>query len=171
MSKMEDDSIVQAYHAEYCRQTGREMACSISLYYHWGLFSREFKQEDIKTVVDHLRKIYKANPSILRSCLRWSWLIQERSHFRDLLPEAKAEARKPQPSEKDKFMASIGKPVAVRDNVKTPAQILAGGIPLPRASGPHSPHPDETAVPPSPIEDGSEGFMKEYQEWKKRLGK
>ena len=124
MSKMEDDAIVQAYHAEYCRQTGREMPCSISLYYHWGLFAREFKQEDIKTVVDHLKKIYVGNPSILRSCLRWSWLVQERSHFRDLLPEAKAEARKKQPSEKERFLASIDKQVPVVDNTQTAAQVL-----------------------------------------------
>ena len=156
MSKMEDDSIVQAYHAEYL-PSDREGDGLLHLpLLPLGTFLRNSSRKTSKIVVDHLKKIYRGSPSILRSCLRWSWLIQERSHFRDLLPEAKAEARKPQPSEKDEFTASIGKPVARESNVKTPAHFGGRHPSSPSIRTPFS-SSGSKCRPPSPIKTVAKG--------------
>lgn len=102
MSEVRD--IAQEYHRAYCEATGLNMKYTFSLYTLWYLFAKEFKAEDLETVVRHLRKIYRDKPDILRACLRLPKLIEDHAMFASYLAEAQAEARKPKKTEKERLL-------------------------------------------------------------------
>lgn len=176
MTQMESDDLLQQYHTEYCKQTGLPLRCSIGMYYPWGLFAKEFALTDIKVVVDHLRRIYRDQPSILRASLRWSYLIEERGHFREFLAEALAEARKPKATAREKALASIGHPAVSKDGLKTAARVIKDLNLLPdvaeRQDPTASPPPTFPGEAPAALPIGQDGdsqdFMAEHQKWKSR---
>lgn len=81
------------FHEEYRSATGLDLPFRIGMDYAYGLFAREFHLGAITMVVRHLRHIYKDQPSILRSSLRWGYLINDRDRFAELLAEATATRR------------------------------------------------------------------------------
>lgn len=116
--------IAQQLHQAYCEATGLKVKYSFAFYSDWYLFAKDFEAEDIKTVVNYLRNLYRDKPEILAACLRITKLVRERDTFAQYLAEAKAEARKPRTTERDRVLAATGRPQEVPDNVKTPAQVL-----------------------------------------------
>jgi chorismate mutase len=116
--------IADEFHEAYCEATGLKVKYTFSFYSDWFLFAKEFTQDDIKTVVNYLRKLYKDKPEILMACLRITKLIRERDTFAQYLAEAKAEARKPRMTERDRVMEATGRAKEPPDNTRSAGQVL-----------------------------------------------
>lgn len=85
--------IAQQYHKAYCQASGLPVKYTMGLYSDWFLFAREFKEDDLGTVIRYLKRIYRSKPDILKACTRLPKLIQDHAMFASYLAEAEQEKR------------------------------------------------------------------------------
>lgn len=102
MSEVQD--IAQEYHEAYCLASGLKVKYTMGLYSDWYLFAKEFDPEDLKTVIDYLRQLYRDRPDIAVAAVRLPKLIQDRTLFASYLAEAQACARVPKQTERQRLL-------------------------------------------------------------------
>ena len=91
MSELHD--IAQQFHEAYCQASKLPVKYTMGMYTDWFLFAREFKEEDLGTVIRYLKRLYRGNPDILRACIRLPKLIQDHAMFASYLAEAEQQER------------------------------------------------------------------------------
>jgi hypothetical protein len=90
----------------------------------WYQWSKVFGPEDLELVVPWLKREYKDKPQILRNMLAFRHLIRMRDYFGEYLAAAKAEARKPKPTERDRILRAVGRTCEACYPAQSAAQIL-----------------------------------------------
>lgn len=116
----------EAFHALYCQLTGYEIPYTLSRMFEWERFALQFTHEDLRLVVGYIKKLKKQGRNC-RSLIMRSLISGPNSleFFAEDLAEAKRQARKPVPVERDGVLASSGRP-EVEKPARSAADILAG---------------------------------------------
>jgi len=82
-------------HALYCKQADINLPY-MPLWHDrdWHEFHKLFSDKDLTLVMNHIKKRYSTNRTIMRHMLGFRFLIQQPDRFSELLAEAKAVPRK-----------------------------------------------------------------------------
>lgn len=114
-------------HLRYCAITGLNKPFTTEDMGIWRNFlALGFTVKDLEIVVAHLKR--KLSGQRLLSAMKLRWLVRDTESFGEELAEARALARVPRqdPARLAVLRATGRETVKVPDNVRTPAQILAG---------------------------------------------
>jgi hypothetical protein len=101
------------------------MPLTMSLHYAWSAWKvHGWTEADLELVVRHIKNLIKQDRRRPES-FRFNNLIMNTDRFMEDLVEAKAYARIPVKTPRDHALESIGRKEPVKENVRTPASILA----------------------------------------------
>lgn len=119
---------MQVLHSRYCSLAGLCKPLTmdaIAIWRNW--IAGGFTLKDLELVIGHLKRKIRERDR-LNAALRFGWLIRNTESFGEELAEARALARVPRqdPARAAVLRATGRETVKVSDNVRTPAQILAG---------------------------------------------
>ena len=111
-------------HALFNRLTDRQMVLDSGSHWRWNLWkSKGWTESDLALVVAFIKGRMRTGRRFVES-LRLQNLIDP-DRFADDLQDAKAEQRIVHPTPRSRALAAISRPEKVKEQVRTPAQILA----------------------------------------------
>jgi len=112
-----------ALHQTYCALTHRNMVLTTREHYGWNAFvAKGWTEDDLRLVIGFIQRRIKAGKRFPES-FRFHNLILDQSRFADDLLDARAEARQPRPSAKDRLLASTNRPAPIHDNAVRADQV------------------------------------------------
>lgn len=117
----------KSLHAQYNSITGISLPYTMRCHYAWELWlAAGYTSKDLDMVVAYIKSRIKAGKRE-RESLKLSLLIGDTERFAEDLSMAKAWSRTPKVDpNKAAMLRATGRNEVVKDNVKTPAQVLAG---------------------------------------------
>lgn len=112
-------------HSQYCQLAGLDLRMSMQHVYAWHAWQTngKFGPEDLVLVFGWIA-LQKRTRGLTYST-GFDRLIRDLDRFAELLANAKAEARRPKPTSKDKILEASGRPPATQPKpAKTAEQIM-----------------------------------------------
>ncbi len=110
-------------HAIYCTLAGRDLPLTMTIHWQWNLWkSKGWTMDDLRLVVQHIKMLIKEDRRRPES-LRFHNLIGNTERFNEDLAEARALARVPRETNRDRILQATGRPQASLDNVQTAGQV------------------------------------------------
>jgi hypothetical protein len=118
---------IQLLHAAYCAETGYEIRFTMDFEHAWFDIHRQgFTAEDVRLVINYLRKLYFKRPDILVPSIRLHRLIGDTMRFSEFAAEARKIVRtKKENASKSSVLRTTGRSTEEIKEAVPVANILA----------------------------------------------
>ena len=121
-----DNALIASLHREYRLHTGMDLRLDFERERQWWEWvKRGNTLEDLRLVIQYLKKkVYKKERN--EGCLKFHNLIGLLDYYDEDLQMAKAEARKPKPTERESVLRSTGRSTEPVSKPRSVEEIMRG---------------------------------------------
>lgn len=125
MNKLNADAITKL-HEKYCGLTGLRVPLTLGRIWNWEQWClKGYSEADLEVTIQFLQQKIKANRKTI-SCLKFSNLIGNTEWFDEDLAEARAIARQPRTTPREKILQATGRKEPEKVTCRSAADVLAG---------------------------------------------